>query len=83
MKIYNIENTKPLFEKLSSCKGDIEIVGENGNAISLSHNSKSDNLKLIAETFVSGSIKELELNFSDGTDAVGVFQYLTSMHNAA
>ena len=83
MKIYNIENTKPLFEKLSECKGEIDLVGENGRKITLSQKDKNDNLKLIAETFVNGSIKELELNFSDGTDAVGVFQYLTGMHNAA
>ncbi len=83
MKIYNIENTKPLFEKLTACKGDIELVGENGQHITLSHDHNKEQLALMAETFVNGSIKELELSFSDGTDAVGLFQFLTSMNNAA
>ncbi len=83
MKIYNIENTKTLFEKLSECKGEIDLVGENGKTITLRENDKNDNLKLIAETFVNGTIKELELNFADSTDALGVFKYLSGMYNAA
>ena len=35
MKIFNIQNTRRFFERLSECEGDIEIVNEEGMHLSL------------------------------------------------
>ncbi|MBO4845203.1 MAG: hypothetical protein J5525_02740 [Lachnospiraceae bacterium] len=82
MKIYNIENTKEFFETLSECEGNVELVNDNGEHITLS-NKNGENLNLLSETYVDGSIKEIELSFSDKTDAVRMFTYLSGMHNVA
>ena len=82
MKIYNIENTKEFFETLSECEGNVELVSDNGEHITLS-SKNGENLNLLSETYVDGKIKEIELAFSDKTDAVRIFEYLTGMHNVA
>ncbi len=79
MKIYNIENTGSFFKTLSECKGEVELVKENGSHIAL----KDENLDVLTNVYTEGSIKELEINFSDGQDAVKMFQYLTGMTNVA
>lgn len=82
MKIYNIENTKNFFETLSACEGNVELVGNKGEHITL-NSENGENLNLLSETYVDGMIKEIELAFSNKNDAVKMFQYLSGMHNVA
>ncbi len=78
MKIYNIENTGNFFKTLSECEGNVEIVNKNGKHIAL----KDENLNVLKSVYTD-TIKELEINFSDGQDAVKMFQFLTGMSNVA
>ncbi len=80
MKIYNINDTKHFFKVVSECNGDVALVREDGSQLAL---NKEESLNVLAETYVNGSIKEMELSFTDGEDAVKMFQYLTSMANVA
>ena len=82
MKIYNIENTKDFFETLSECEGNVELVSNNGEHITL-NKAHGNNLNLLSETYVDGMIKEIELAFTNKTDAVKIFEYLSGMHNVA
>ena len=82
MKIYNIENTKELFETISECKGKVELVNEDGRHIELS-TKEGGNVNLLSETYVSGSIKEMELCFSNKEDACKVFMFLSGLKNVA
>ena len=83
MKIYNIKNTTKLFETLCDCKGNVDMVSSNGHHIKLSNGDVKTNLSLLFDEYAHGDMDQLELSFSDGTDAVRMFQFLTSMNNAA
>ncbi len=83
MKIYNVSDTKRFFETLMTCEGDIEVVSNEGMHITLSEDRNSENLKVMAETFVSGMIKELELSFNNPKDAVKICEFLATMELAA
>ena len=37
MKVYNITNTREFFNKLSACKGSVELVDKNGLHLELTH----------------------------------------------
>jgi len=82
MKIYNVNNTKKFFETLSACEGNVELVNNNGEHILL-NTKKGKNLNLLSETYINGMIKEIELAFSNKQDAVKMFQFLSTMNNAA
>ena len=81
MKIFNIEDTKELFETLNNCNGSVELVSKDGSHIALTQD-RDAKLNLLAETYVNGSIKEMELSFSDSRDVMTVAHYLTGMHVA-
>ncbi|MGN0131206.1 MAG: polya polymerase [Lachnospiraceae bacterium] len=80
MKIYNISDTKKFFEVLFQCNGDVELVSAEGIHISLKEEGrKNDHLGLLAETYLRGTIREMELSFLDPRDAEMVCGYLTGM----
>ncbi len=79
MKIYNIENTDKFIKTLTECKGEVELINKSGSHIAL----KDENLDVLKSVCTDNTIKELEINFSDGQDAVKMFQFLTGMTNVA
>ncbi|MGN0246633.1 MAG: hypothetical protein ACI4DK_11825 [Lachnospiraceae bacterium] len=80
MKIYNIKDTKNFFEVLFRCSGDVELVSEDGLHISLKEKGReNDNLALLAETYLHGTIRKMELSFLNPKDAEMVCDYLTGM----
>lgn len=59
MKLMNIENVDKLFEVIDSCKGRVELVGED---IQLNLKSKLSQYFSMAKIFSDGDVvKELEL----------------------
>ncbi|MBR4183602.1 MAG: hypothetical protein IKQ56_07250 [Lachnospiraceae bacterium] len=82
MKIFNIENTEKLFGTLSECEGSEELVNKNGEHIVLT-DGKNSNLNILSETYVNGTIKEMELSFENEHDVLKVLEFLTRFHNAA
>lgn len=58
MKIKNIKNVEKFFEVVDSCKGKVELVGED---IRLNLKSKLAQYFSIAKIFSDGEIQELEV----------------------
>ncbi|MBR4173733.1 MAG: hypothetical protein IKR56_00160 [Lachnospiraceae bacterium] len=82
MKIYNINNTKELFDTIAECKGSVELVGSDGSHLKL-NKENGKNLDILSGTYVHGSIDEIELSFENGDDAMKVFQFLSGIRNVA
>ncbi len=82
MKIYNINNTKELFDTIAKCKGSVELVGSDGSHLKL-NKENGKNLDILSGTYVHGSIDEIELSFENGDDAMKVFQFLSGIRNVA
>lgn len=78
MKIFNIQNTRRFFERLSECEGDIEIVNEEGMHLSLFDGDRK-NLNILATTYVDGNINAIELYFQKSKDALMFLEFLASM----
>ncbi len=78
MKIYNIKDTKAFFNRLTRCKGDVEIVNKQGMHLSLVDNNHKQ-LDTVAASYADGKINEIELFFLKPEDAVMMLQYLASM----
>ena len=79
MKIYHISDTTGFFGKLSSCKGNVEIVSPDGMHVSLKETDGRDNLMVLAQTYASGVINEIELTFSAPEDAAVMCGYIAGM----
>lgn len=79
MKIYNICNTKRFFEVLSRCTGPVELVNDEGKRIALNAEPEAWNLAMLAQTYVNGVIRSMELSFVNPEDAAKMCDYLTNM----
>lgn len=79
MKIYHISDTIGFFNKLSTCKGDVEIVSGDGTHVSLKEIGDRENLKMLAQTYTNGIIREIELTFSVPEDAAVMCSYIAGM----
>jgi len=82
MKIYNINNTKELFDTIAECKGSVELVGSDGSHLKL-NKENGKNLDILSGSYVHGSIDEIELSFENGDDAMKVFRFLSGIRNVA
>lgn len=72
MKLYNIDNTRCFFEKLASCRGEIEFVDrESGNRTPLQKQGIQESILPIS--MVRGKINEIELIFHDHQDSENLF----------
>ncbi len=78
MKIYNIQDTKVFFNRLTKCKGDVEIVNKQGMHLSLVDNNHKQ-LDTVAASYADGKINEIELFFLKPEDSVMMLQYLVAM----
>ena len=74
VKVKNIKNPKEFFETLNECKGQIELITEDGDRLNL----KSKLCRYIAMTdiFSKAEIGELELLFSEPSDICKVLHFL-------
>lgn len=81
MKIYNINNTKEFFERLSSCRGMVKLVNENGEQIEI--NPRKMDSSLLPAVYVQGSIQQMEIIFQDAEDCRNIFSYLLNKRGLA
>ena len=82
MKIFNIDNTKELFDTIAECKGSVELIGSDGSHLKL-NNEEGQNLDILSGTYVHGSIDEIELNFENSDDAMKLFQFISGIRDVA
>ncbi|MDE6960374.1 MAG: polya polymerase [Lachnospiraceae bacterium] len=81
MKVYNIKDSRDFFEKLSACKGMVEIVTEDKRRIPLITEGAAKELSLM--TSFEGTIKEMELFFQNQEDCNRIIQYLINKRHLA
>ena len=75
MKIYNISDTKRLFNILSTCDGTVEIKNTEGTFIKLETAEEKGRLNLLAQIYASGKIDVLELRLHDPRDQKRLYYY--------
>lgn len=78
MKIYNIQDTREFFNRLTKCKGDVEVVNKQGMHLSLVDNDRKQ-LETVAASYADGKISEIELYFLKPEDSVMMLEYLAAM----
>lgn len=76
MKVYNISDTKGFFDKLSGCKGNVELVSNDGIHITINEMDNRDTLDMLMQTYGKGLFSEMELNFLKPSDAAMMCDYL-------
>ncbi len=81
MKIYNINNTKELFDKLAECQGMVRLVSETGEQLEIQP-GKLDK-SLLPMLYVQGTIKQIELLFENARDCDRIFNYLVNKRGTA
>lgn len=75
MKLYNIDNTGKFFEKLASCRGEVEFVDEkSGCRTSLPKQGLQEILSPLS--LVCGPIDQIELIFHDHQDFDSIFRWI-------
>lgn len=81
MKVYNIKDSRAFFEKLTACKGIVEVVDENGKRLPLMAGAPTS--ELLSMTCFQGVIREMELYFQDQNDCTQILHYLMNKRNLA
>jgi len=79
MKIYNIRDSREFFEKLSTCKGKVKLVNENGTQMELTPGTAD--LNAFPLVYFRGTIREMEVIFQDAEDWRNIVSYLMNMKN--
>lgn len=74
MKIYDITDTRKFYEKLTACKGKVEIIDEKSGARELVK-APADRT-LFPFSFMQGTISQIELIFHDDRDFNTIFRWL-------
>ena len=81
MKVYNIKDSREFFEKLTACKGTVEIVKEDGTRLPPMAGSPTSELQSM--TCFQGAIRQMELYFQDQNDCTQILHYLINKRNLA
>lgn len=81
MKFYNIRNTREFVERLSACKGSVELVDSNGRHLQLNDETGKTQCFLFPQIY--GEIKQIELFFGDAEDSHRMLLWLLNKNNAA
>lgn len=81
MKIYNINNTKELFDRLAACQGTVRLVGETGEQVEIQPGKFDESL--LPMLYVQGTIKQMELRFENAGDCDLIFNYLVNKRGTA
>lgn len=76
MTLENISNIEGLFEVITQCKGNVELVSEEGDCINLK--SRLAQYLTIAGAFSNGYIRTLELRIADPEDKERIFDFILS-----
>lgn len=76
MTLENISNVDGLFEVISTCKGAVELVSEEGDCINLK--SRLSQYLAVAGAFSDGYIRSLELRIAEPEDKEKIFDFILS-----
>lgn len=76
MTFYNIDDIDSFLEAVNDCKGEVELVTDNGDVLNL----KSKLCSYVAMTRLVGAesrISELDIRFTDLEDEWRIFEHLS------
>ena len=76
MTFYNIDDIDSSLEAVNDCKGEVELVTDNGDVLNL----KSKLCSYVAMTRLVGAesrISELDIRFTDPEDEWRIFEHLS------
>ncbi len=76
MTLENVSNIEGLFEVINTCKGNVELVSEEGDKINLK--SRLAQYLTIAGVFAHGYARELELIIEDPDDMNKIMEFIVS-----
>lgn len=79
MKIYNIHDARTFFQRLTECKGTVELIEENGNHRQLFNGG--EDTKMLPFYQIYGSIPQIELKFYKEEDCRKILSYLMNRRN--
>lgn len=76
MTLENVSNIEGLFEVINTCKGNVELVSEEGDKINLK--SRLAQYLTIAGVLAHGYVRELELIIEDPDDMDKIMEFIVS-----
>lgn len=76
MTLENVSNIEGLFEIISTCKGNVELISAEGDKINLK--SRLAQYLAVAGIFSDGYARELELSIEDPDDMKRILDFIVS-----
>lgn len=76
MTLENVSNIEGLFEIINKCKGNVELVSQEGDRINLK--SRLAQYLSIAGVFSNGYVRELEIQIEDPDDRDRILEFVMS-----
>lgn len=76
MTLENVSNIEGLFEIINKCKGNVELVSEEGDRINLK--SRLAQYLSLAGVFSNGYVRQLELSIEDAEDRDRILAFVMS-----
>lgn len=76
MTLENVSNIEGLFEIINKCKGNVELVSQEGDRINLK--SRLAQYLSIAGVFSNGYVRELDIHIEDAEDRDQILEFIVS-----
>lgn len=76
MTLENVSNVEGLFEVINTCKGNVELVSEEGDRINLK--SRLSQYLAVAGIFSHGYVRELEVEIENPEDMDKIMEFIVS-----
>lgn len=76
MTLENVSNIEGLFEIINKCKGNVELISQEGDRINLK--SRLAQYLSIAGVFSNGYVRELEIYIGDADDRDRILEFIVS-----
>lgn len=76
MTLENVSNIEGLFEIINKCKGNVELISQEGDRINLK--SRLAQYLSIAGVFSNGYVRELEIYIEDANDRDRILEFIMS-----
>ena len=76
MTLENVSNIEGLFEIINTCKGNVELVSEEGDRINLK--SRLTQYLAVAGVFAHGYVPQLQLIIEDPEDMDKIMEFIVS-----
>lgn len=76
MTLEHVSNIEGLFEVINKCKGNVELVSEEGDRINLK--SRLAQYLSLAGVFTNGYVRQLKLDIEDADDREQILAFVMS-----